>query len=357
MKKKLTAICMFLCGLSQVSMAQYPFSVTDTNRLMKLSAASTDVNAVNDSFSVLQASRDTFYVTANDTIVPAGDSACISIISGGAHFSALDCGHIIYQPDSFFTGFDTCRYALCDTSGICDTATVIVHVFSNPALLPVAGFVQETVLPGYQEGNFVWNSYGTLFQHTPGCYVGACNTYPIINTSLRYDSVHWQILAISPTGCHSSDSILYYQSDTISFSMNGGPGNHWGCGNTPKILVCLTAYNRYGSTTFCDTSCHFTACEGINEVPFASFDLYPNPFSGQLTVSINASTAAQINISISDGLGREVYPTREQQISGGKQNITLPLSYLPDGMYIWNIETKSESTTIPYRFHGKIVKQ
>ena len=305
------------------------------------------INAVNDSFSVLQASVDTFNVIANDTILPNGDSACISLLSGSASFTVLNCTQILYRPDSTFTGNDTCRYSLCDTSGICDTATVVVKVNPNPALLPVAGFMQDTV--------FAYLGFGfgsNLFQCNTG-YVAECAAYEIGSTSVNFDSLIWEISSLQ-TNC--VDSPIYYHTDTISFELNNLVGHVWHC-FTPKILVCLTAYNKFGSTTYCDTSCIIGICEGINEVPFASFDVFPNPFSDQVNVSIDASTSARVNVSISDDLGRLVYQTGDRQINSGKQTLTLPLTSEAAGIYFWAIEAQSEGSNTPYRLYGKIVKQ
>ncbi len=301
--------------------------------------------AVNDSFSVLQASIDTFGVTADDTILPAGDSACISLVIGSGAFTILNCHQLSYRPDSTYTGYDTCRYAICDTSGICDTAMVIVDVLPNPGLLPVAYFVEDTTLDynqflpyglfGCQGGNYV--------------YIDAYQQYTLINRSHTADSVVWNI----SSGVMCNDTDVNFRSDTITFIPNSISRGE--C--APQTFsICITAYNKYGSSAYCDTTCdvHY---EGINEIPLASFDVYPNPISDQVSVSIDASTSAQMAVTISDALGRVVYQTGSHQINSGKQIISIPLAGQSEGIYFWTIEAESAGSDTPYRLYGKIVKQ
>jgi hypothetical protein len=307
------------------------------------------IKAVNDSFSVLQASIDTFNVTANDTILPAGDSACISLVSGSASFTVLNCSQLLFHPDSTFIGNDTCIYALCDTSGICDTATVVVSVIPNPALLPVASFKDDSISGPYT--NVLSNCLVNVWRDTRVMY-------QLSSMSLNSDSISWRIRGIV-VGSQFYDSVRYFTGDTINFI----PDQLWSCTgalygvcNPQVIEVCMTAYNQFGSNTWCDTSCQLE-WEGINGIPFASFDVYPNPFSDQVNVSIDASTSARMNVTISDALGRMVYQTGDRQINSGKQIITLPLVNEAAGIYFWTIEAQTEENNTPYRLYGKIVKQ
>ena len=306
------------------------------------------ISTVDDSFTVWQASKDTFNVTANDTIVPAGDSACISLLSGGSAFSVINCRQIVFHPDSVFTGLDTCRYALCDTSGICDTAMVVIRVNPNAALLPVASFKDDSISGPY--ANVLSNCMVNIWRDTRVMY-------QLSSTSLHSDSILWRIRGVA--GNQFYDSVKYFKGDTINFV----PDQLWSCNNAiygvcnPSVIeVCITAYNQFGSNTWCDTSCQLE-WEGINEIPFASINVYPNPFSTDVNVSIDASRSSRMNVTISDALGRMVYQTGTHQIYSGKQNLILPLSDQPDGLYFWSIETETEGSNTPNRIYGKIVKQ
>lgn len=71
------------------------------------------------------------------------DLASLAIISGPNNGSALTdgVGNIIYTPDNGFNGNDTFNYRICDTTGNCATATVVITV------LPVEPSPQPTDEP------------------------------------------------------------------------------------------------------------------------------------------------------------------------------------------------------------------
>jgi len=92
-------------------------------------------------------------VTANDTD-PDGnlDRASVEIVSppsNGAVHVDRSTGHVTYRPNEQFVGTDAFRYRVCDTDGLCDTATVTVNVGPSndaPAAADDAGDVPENGL-------------------------------------------------------------------------------------------------------------------------------------------------------------------------------------------------------------------
>lgn len=273
-----------------------------------------------DTFTVLQATVDTFAVTAVDSI-PAGDSVCISLIGSPPGFSVLDCHSIIFRPDSTFTGRDTCRYALCDTAGICDTAMVVVYVNTNPALWPVVSFYEDTsfswIYPGRHE----------LFVGT-NCYAFTCVDYQLVNTSTNFDSIRWQVSNVNP---YCKDT-LHYSADTILVASDS-----FRC-SVPRIMVCLTAYNQFGSMTICDTSCQIEVCEGIAEVPLANIHIYPDPADRVLTIDMRQNTdpisVSYTAIHVYDKLGQKVRSIPRHDSS---RMVEIPVAFLPDGIYLSTI--------------------
>jgi hypothetical protein len=282
--------------------------------------------AVPDTFTVLQATVDTFAVTHNDSI-PAGDSICISLLDSSAHFSVLGCLSIIYRPDSTFTGRDTCRYVLCDTGHVCDTAMVVVYVDTNYALLPVAGFVEDTTY------NYSHSRYGLLGCSSPSYITGYDNTYSgpyiLYNRSYNADSVLWKI-----TGLDTCTSVFWlFRSDTININTTV----NWGNCVSGEIIFCLTAYNQFGSTTQCDTSCPFRV-EGIAEVPLSNIHLYPNPADRILTIDMRQNTnpisTDYTAIGIYNALGQKVHSIPRHDSSG---LVEIAVAGLPDGIYVSTI--------------------
>ena len=292
--------------------------------LISLYGHAQSLRAMPDTFTVLQANVDTFGLTANDSI-PAGDSVCISIIGSPLGFTVLNCSSIIFQPDSFFKGRDTIRYALCDTAGICDTA-MVVKVDTNYGLLPVAGFVQDTTLPRLGLGN-----HARLFSCQGSNYVPECLVYRSVSTSSNFESIRWQIRDANTSQC--SDPI-YSSDDTVVIQPDLLPG----CLYDAQIIVCLTAYNRFGRSTFCDTSCQIGVCEGISEVPLANIHIYPNPADKVLTIDMRQNNDAisrdYAAIYVYDDLGQRVRSIPRHDSS---RLVEISVSSLPDGIYLSTI--------------------
>jgi hypothetical protein len=297
---------------------------------IKAQVPSTSLKAMPDTFTVFEALTDTLPVTLNDS-VPIGDSVCISLVSGSPYFSILNCKNILYHPDSTFTGRDTCRYALCDTAMHCDTATVIVYVDTNPALLPVAGFKQDSVL--------VYGNFGPYFYYTPlfRCTMQppSCYSYTLSNTSIRYDSVSWIIKDTCRNCAIIPQTYQYSNIDTISFV----PYNNLNYVGGSYIYIYITAYNKFGSTTFVDTSCRLWACTGIADVPLLSIYFYPNPASDIVFIDYSYSNeSSPASIKIFNLLGQSIY---ERNTNGLKGNQRINVQEWPTGLYTYLVTSES----------------
>ncbi len=88
--------------------------------------------AVDDYVSTAENTTLIINVQANDTDANApGDTLLTSIISGptsGGIISVINGDSLSYTPPLNFVGKDTVVYAICDTSGLCDTAIVYIDV-------------------------------------------------------------------------------------------------------------------------------------------------------------------------------------------------------------------------------------
>jgi uncharacterized repeat protein (TIGR01451 family) len=88
-------------------------------------------SATDDGVSTNEGVTATFDLAGNDTD-PDGnlDPATLTILGGPAHGTAVDNGDgtIDYTPAPNYAGPDTITYQICDTTGLCDTATVTITV-------------------------------------------------------------------------------------------------------------------------------------------------------------------------------------------------------------------------------------
>jgi len=259
--------------------------------------------AVNDTSSVLQAGAYLLNVTAND-YSPSNDTFCIKSVYGSADFGVLGCNELTFHADSTFTGNDTAWYIICNTSNgqtnLCDTGEVIVTVNPNPALLPVTNFtVRQLVCVGL---------------------LG-------INTSANTDSLVWNFNYIIGGGTALQDS-SFYQVDSAEYIALGSLG--------AQFQVCLTSYNRFGSSGKCDTI--VTVCEGINEVQLSGINIYPNPANSQLSIDLHNNTDEiskdYTAVEIYNALGQKVKTVSR---SGNTQLLTIETTELASGVYLATI--------------------
>lgn len=91
-------------------------------------------------------------------------------------------------------------------------------------------------------------------------------------------------------------------------------------------------------------------CVGIEEAFFgAEVDLYPNPSSGLFTLSVNSKQTLDLNLSVHNILGKQVWTG--QMRSSGSATRSLDLTELPDGVYVLNLEAGGKQAV------RKLVKQ
>ena len=86
----------------------------------------------------------------------------------------------------------------------------------------------------------------------------------------------------------------------------------------------------------------FTLNVGINEQEeINSINIYPNPTQDIATLQIAAITAEEIEISITDILGKTIYQ-QKRVINSGLNTVEINVSSIESGMYVVNIKTKDK---------------
>jgi hypothetical protein len=65
-----------------------------------------------------------------------------------------------------------------------------------------------------------------------------------------------------------------------------------------------------------------------------NMELYPNPFTSNLTISFNIKQQGNTTLSIVDATGREVKSVMGDMTPSGKYTYTVDMSDLSDGMYL-----------------------
>ncbi|MCW5909034.1 MAG: PKD domain-containing protein [Chitinophagales bacterium] len=251
--------------------------------------------AVNDSFSVLQATGIVFVVGANDTD-PNNDNLCVNSVWGSNSVMinpGTPCTDIYYISDTCFTGLQTFYYSICDPDGLCDTAEVMVNVLPNPAYEPVAYFDKFTA-----------------FYY--------CTQLTVFNSSQNYTSSTW---TVHEFGSVKTDTLT---SDTLYY-LDFTSGYFWGS-------VCLQVSNQCKTDYFCDTL-NF-ACVDIQEPHLSNISFYPNPAGNVLTIDMSKNeeeiTRSYASIEVYNALGEKVKAVRNNH----SKMVHFSVADLANGMYV-----------------------
>lgn len=95
-------------------------------------------------------------------------------------------------------------------------------------------------------------------------------------------------------------------------------------------------------TIIIDTTTCATAT--INEpVNMSSIEIYPNPFTDNVNLKINALESSKTNVTLIDMLGK-VYENKEVEILVGENNINLPVN-CPSGIYFLSFVLDNKTIT------------
>ncbi|MFT4544802.1 MAG: hypothetical protein ACI9EQ_001265, partial [Bacteroidia bacterium] len=73
--------------------------------------------------------------------------------------------------------------------------------------------------------------------------------------------------------------------------------------------------------------------DGIDETEIANLNIYPNPTNGTISVSMNLEASTSITVEVLNLLGAVVYSFNEGNLMVGKQELSLDLSAVADGIY------------------------
>jgi hypothetical protein len=105
------------------------------------------------------------------------------------------------------------------------------------------------------------------------------------------------------------------------------------------VEVCLTAFNQYGSSTLCDSSCHMLdICGGISDIPLADIRIYPRPADQTVTIDMRQNndpiSSTYSAIIIYNSFGQRIRSIARHDSS---RLIELSVIDLSDGIYLATI--------------------
>ena len=190
-----------------------------------------------------------------------------------------------------------------------------------------------------------------------------------------------QVTVIDSNNCVNTYTFLIPEPTAISATItdllhdmgNGGSATLSGIGGTPGYTYSIDGVNFQTNNVFENLLAgnYIGYVQDLNgcliEIPFEIFletavtnfdlgilamDVFPNPFSEKITLSINSNTAQDISIQMINISGK-VISNQNNSIQAGQQNIILNVeSEIPAGIYFLSVKNKKQHIG-----YFKIIKQ
>lgn len=256
-------------------------------------------------------------------------------------------------------------------------------VFKQPTSLPIAeGFEASTNLPAaWDENNTngdavawkVLNTVGGFSASASSAYLEIYNSpsgnIDELNTTIynfqfaatpitltfdvayaQYQNENDKLEVRSSTNCGTTWSIQYtksgstlstapattalfvpsatqWRTETVDLSSLAGQGS---------VLLQFKVTSAYGNNLFIDNINLTSANNSVNDIDLSSYvSVFPNPASGDVFVNINAANLENINVKITDVMGKVIAEASENSAA----NMKFDLSEQSNGMYF--VEVKS----------------
>jgi thiol-disulfide isomerase/thioredoxin len=109
-----------------------------------------------------------------------------------------------------------------------------------------------------------------------------------------------------------------------------------------QVMVKFVAVSGYGNNLYVD-DVNLTTSVGINEKDApTSFEVYPNPVSGNATISLNLAKAGKVDLEVYNAFGQLVYQRNMGDMAAGQYNTTFDSSELSAGFYYVNLILNGE---------------
>jgi glucose/arabinose dehydrogenase len=269
-------------GLTVTAAGDYSVTATDRNTCTAVSTIVHVSNAVPPIVTI--SGTDTMYCSNDPAIAFAGNP------SGGI-FSGPGMAGNTFTPANATVGYDTISYSYTDPSTFCsDSSTAIIHIVAPPTVS----------ISGADTMYCVYNSSIPLTGNpSGGTFSGPGMTGDSFNPA---------------TAGIGYDTITYAYTDTIT-----------GCSNSTTAVI------------------HVDACFGIDEhSSVVSLSLYPNPNTGNFTLSMVVRNEENLNLEISDVLGK-VISEKQIAVHAGNNSIEIK-NTLAKGAYMLRLKGKDVST-------------
>ncbi len=197
-----------------------------------------------------------------------------------------------------------------------------VYVWPNPGALPTtyAGEVQK--MKNWIADRLNWLDYAFGEQA------------PVLNAEFlatATDALDWQFLANTNSGLHFA-----WDFDDGSTSDLANPPHHFT--STGTYYIHLTVSTEYGCSATTEQVIHIVNTN-TRELVAGNLQVFPNPTSGRLQVTLPNELAGPFSVQVSNSLGEIV---QRRDFNTTEKSVSLALDGLPTGMYA--VEMRSQGS-------------
>ncbi|HEY6161376.1 MAG TPA: T9SS type A sorting domain-containing protein, partial [Bacteroidia bacterium] len=345
----------FLALDAGTSATTYSWSTGATTQVIHVSASGTYYVDVANSYGCT--ASDTINVTVNTgtlTVDLGRDTVMVTCVNDPVLLDAGVSGALY----TWSTG-ETTQTISVDSTGIyyvtvtdsigCSASDTISVSYSNGTFAVNLG--QDTTICGC----ILLSAYtpgGTSYSWSTG------GTYPTINVCTS--GVYWVV--VSNGTCIESDTIsitvntpplvnLGNDTTVVTFVVlnAGNPGDQfsWSTGATTQSVTVtntgtyyVTVTDSFGCTS--SDTIQIIVSTGINDLTGTQYlHVYPNPSKGTMQLEYEVPAGISAKFLIYDAAGKTVFTA---ELAGGHHQLTLDLSYLEDGLYLYEISSNSRQT-------------
>jgi hypothetical protein len=85
------------------------------------------------------------------------------------------------------------------------------------------------------------------------------------------------------------------------------------------------------------------AKQGVQVIGVEKLIIFPNPNQGEIVVEFKVEIDSDVNVSVSDLIGRKVMEIINQKMPAGEYKYLVKLDHLSNGMYIMTLQTSTTS--------------
>jgi len=233
-------------------------------------------------------------------------------------------------------------------------------IFDFKITLNISGTNPNAAIPGLSffeviDGNFD-ASHNNIFtysvEYAPIAFKMDCNdSVPLNNAFYGLNSAVFSFQNSTFKANNWNDEHDKYVG--LQFNIDGQPHFGWlrldvnTKDTIPNIIVKEYAYQATPNKKIavCDTGVN-TGIHAVTNIENA-VSVFPNPSNGKCLIRFHEAMKGEIELSVRDASGREVYATYVTT-SGTERELPLDLSQLSSGLYFIHLKSESNSTTVKW---------